>query len=434
MRLARLSACPRCLLVHRLITAPRRSSPHPGSPTAMFSAWVTNGASERDVALVTGIARSTLRDAAGRLRKVVEDANGQRPLTFAAAAASLSSKPTGRPRTKMTDAVLARLRELVLNTEATSWSNAQLRDQLILEFPHLNDTLHPTSVSKALSGMGITLKKPTVLALNAMRQENVEKRRRFARRFFRNVDLEAIGDFRCEAKAFREWIPLLDPQLVFFGDQSGFNQTTANARKARSLRGEPAPALRPYVKGKNHSLMLIVGHRDGIVASDVIPGGYNRERLVDFFRKHFIPYIRRYRNSLPESKKNMTIRLVLDNAPIHTAQSVQDLLMEEASVRLTFLPPYSPVLNPCENVFSMLKTSMRGDPFGDPDPLGPAEERSRFLIEHIYLHLSSILGKHVRAFYRHCAWGRPGPADIELFAQLPFGGEAHDLPINENGR
>jgi transposase len=320
----------------------------------------------------------------------------------------------------MTDAVLARLRELVLDTDATSWSNAQLRDQLVLDFPHLAGSLHPTSVSKALAKMGITIKKPSVLAVNAMRTENVDKRRRFARRFFRNVDAEAIGDYRREAAAFRNWKPLLDPELVFFGDQSGFNQTTANARKARSPRGMPAPALRPYVKGRNHSLMLIAGHRDGIVASDVIQGGYNRERLVAFFRTHFIPYIRRYRRSLPASKRHKTIRLVLDNAPIHTAQSVRDLLMDEARVRLTYLPPYSPVLNPCENVFAMLKTRMRGDPFGDPDPLGPADERSRYLVEHIYLHLSSILGEHVRAFYRHCAWGRPGPGDVELFAQLPF--------------
>ena len=105
--------------------------------------------------------------------------------------------------------------------------------------------LHPTSVSKALAKMGITIKKPTVLALGAMRPENIAKRRDFAGRFFRNVDVAAIGDWRREAKAFRDWIPVLDPDLVFFGDQSGVNRTTANARKARSLRGQPAPALRP---------------------------------------------------------------------------------------------------------------------------------------------------------------------------------------------
>ena len=34
------------------------------------------------------------------------------------------------------------------------------------------------------------------------------------------------------------------------------------------------------------------------------------------------------------------------------------MLKDEANVELELLPPYSPVLGPCENVFSMLKTMM----------------------------------------------------------------------------
>ena len=156
-----------------------------------------------------------------------------------------------------------------------------------------------------------------------------------------------------------------------------------------------------------HSLMLIAGHRDGIVASDIIQGGYNREHLVEFFRKHFIPYIKRYRESLSELKRDMTIRLFLDNAPIYTDKDVGRMLKDEANVELELLPPYSPVLNPCENVFSMLKTMMRNDTACDPDPLGPADERSRFLIEYVYSHLPNITPRDVRAFYHHCAWGGP---------------------------
>ena len=420
MRLAAQSNCRRCALLLRFIRSQdSRARFRPSSPAAVMAVWAEHGASERDVAAFAGIAKTTLHDAAVRLRDWLLSNDRPTVVSFAAAAAAMLRKPSGRPRAKMTDDVLRRLRHLVLETEATSWSNVQLRDQLVLEFPHL-EALHPTSVSKALAKMGITIKKPTVLALGAMRPENIAKHRDFARRFFRNVDVAAIGDWRREAKAFRDWVPLLDPDLVFFGDQSGVNRTTANARKARSLRGQPAPALRPYVKGKNHSLMLIAGHRDGIVASDIIQGGSNRERLIEFFRRHFIPYIKRYRESLSELKRDMTIRLFLDNAPIHTAKDVGRMLKDEANVELELLPPYSPVLNPCENVFSMLKTMMRNDTACDPDPLGPADERSRFLIEYVYSHLPNITPRDVRAFYHHCAWGRPGPIDVDIFAELPM--------------
>lgn len=48
----------------------------------------------------------------------------------------------------------------------------------------------------------------------------------------------------------------------------------------------------------------------------------------------------------------------MDNASIHHVDAVRDLI-EGAGARLLFLPPYSPDLNPCEGVFSQIKSMMK---------------------------------------------------------------------------
>ena len=50
--------------------------------------------------------------------------------------------------------------------------------------------------------------------------------------------------------------------------------------------------------------------------------------------------------------------LVMDNARIHHAEQSREFL-EENHVRHVFLPPYSPDLNPIENVFGVLKARYR---------------------------------------------------------------------------
>jgi transposase len=54
--------------------------------------------------------------------------------------------------------------------------------------------------------------------------------------------------------------------------------------------------------------------------------------------------------------------LVIDNAPVHCAESILTPLRElldAAGVTLWFLPKYSPELNPCELVFAQVKGWLR---------------------------------------------------------------------------
>lgn len=85
--------------------------------------------------------------------------------------------------------------------------------------------------------------------------------------------------------------------------------------------------------------------------------------------------------------------LICDNARVHTAFDIQDLVLrivQEWGVQLKFLPTYSPEFNPCELVFALVKGHLRSK-------IGAAT----FLQEivHGFTYLTTDI---LRNFYRHC--------------------------------
>jgi transposase len=91
--------------------------------------------------------------------------------------------------------------------------------------------------------------------------------------------------------------------------------------------------------------------------------------------------------------------VVADNATIHDAMEIFDELMEvleEAQVRLVFLPTYSPELNPCELVFGESKSYMyhkRG--------------KERFWLE-VVKSLQKVTPTHMVNYYLKCIHGPLG--------------------------
>jgi transposase len=48
----------------------------------------------------------------------------------------------------------------------------------------------------------------------------------------------------------------------------------------------------------------------------------------------------------------------MDNAPIHTPNSIQDVIIESDNISF-YIPPYSPYFNLTENVISIIKNKQR---------------------------------------------------------------------------
>lgn len=95
------------------------------------------------------------------------------------------------------------------------------------------------------------------------------------------------------------------------------------------------------------TLTFIAGLRhDGIVAPCVLDGPINGESFAAWVEQFLIPALE------PGSI------VVLDNLGSHKGSRVR-MMLKAAGIRLFFLPPYSPDLNPIELAFAKLKKLLR---------------------------------------------------------------------------
>ena len=93
--------------------------------------------------------------------------------------------------------------------------------------------------------------------------------------------------------------------------------------------------------------MTVKGIQDVFLAE----GYVNGERFEGFIKDSLLPILQLFNCSNPNSI------VVMDNATIHHVAGVADLILQTGAL-LRFLPPYSPDLNPTEQVFSKVKTIM----------------------------------------------------------------------------
>ena len=118
-----------------------------------------------------------------------------------------------------------------------------------------------------------------------------------------------------------------------------------NRTPGRSRRGERLVAKVPH--GRWHTLTFLAALRsDRIDAPCVIDGPINGESFRAYVEQILIPTL-----------KPGDI-VIIDNLGSHKGKSVRRAI-RAAGAKLFFLPPYSPDLNPIEQVFAKLKTLLR---------------------------------------------------------------------------
>jgi transposase len=136
----------------------------------------------------------------------------------------------------------------------------------------------------------------------------------------------------------------LDPKRLVFIDET-WAKTNMTRTHGRCARGERLVGKVPHGHWKTMTFLAALRH-DRIDAPFVLDGPINGEWFLAYVEQVLVPTL---------SPGDV---VVLDNLGSHKSKAVRRAI-RTAGAHLIFLPPYSPDLNPIEQVFAKLKTLLR---------------------------------------------------------------------------
>lgn len=166
-------------------------------------------------------------------------------------------------------------------------------------------------------------------------------------------------------------------QNCIFIDESAFD---INMRPSfgRSIRNTPAVAEAPVTRAETHTILGAIS-TIGVVNIDVRVAQMRKKMKVAGARKrkvtnakanaktgtrtgHYLEFLKGTLDQLDRFPELKRFYLVVDNAPIHTHDDI-DNLVTSRGYRCIYLPPYLPELNPIEQFWANVKNSVKRSKF-----------------------------------------------------------------------
>lgn len=147
----------------------------------------------------------------------------------------------------------------------------------------------------------------------------------------------------------------------------------------RSLKGERCFGA---VSGSWQTTTMLSSVRlDGTTQCMVFDGAVNKQIFSIYMEKSLLPVLKR------------GDIVIMDNLSSHK-NSFDTAMFEAKGIRIKYLPPYSPDLNPIENMWSKVKGLIKEK----------AAETSEALFEAIQYAFDKITPQNVRGWFKHCGY------------------------------
>lgn len=188
-------------------------------------------------------------------------------------------------------------------------------------------------------------------------------------------------------EARMKYVCLILPRYIsrekIYLDECSWNLKLSR-KKGRALEGTKA-TVSVLPKGPNLTMLVLISRSKVIYYKFVISNNKKRGVNADDFRLFLIDI---------GPKRSKESLLILDNAKIHHANSVEEnyrALQSMYGIETEFLPPYSPFLNPVELLFSKIKNHVRRESFANIDELRAKIEEA----------IEMVTAEDLEGFYRH---------------------------------
>ena len=146
-------------------------------------------------------------------------------------------------------------------------------------------------------------------------------------------------------------VSLYSSEMFVFLDETGADRWNTIRKYGYSIRGIPARCHRLLARGKRISAIAMISV-EGLLDCKIVEGSVDGDVFYDFVHSHLIAQLQPYNGRNPHSV------VVLDNASVHHVNEAVKAI-EDTGAMVHFLPPYSPDLNPIEETFSKVKSTMQ---------------------------------------------------------------------------
>jgi transposase len=148
-------------------------------------------------------------------------------------------------------------------------------------------------------------------------------------------------------------------------------------------RGEIGKRVVDYVPDTRFESLTILSslRHDGTTEALVFDGALNGEIFKEYMRSCLAP-------TLKEGDV-----VIMDNLSSHKAKGLKEIV-EERGARIEYLPPYSPDLNPVENMWSKVKSQLR-------------QVKGRYkdvLFAAVGAALRTVTAQDAQGWFKHCGY------------------------------
>ncbi|POM62753.1 hypothetical protein PHPALM_28053 [Phytophthora palmivora] len=185
-----------------------------------------------------------------------------------------------------------------------------------------------------------------------------------------------------------------------------------NRLRGRAKRGERAVVKIPPSKGANLQLQCAVSSLLGLVAFRLQRGSIRMDKNAAFVEEIYRAV--KASDTFQQCYNNKKVVIVLDNAPAH--RQTEERVTKHADMELLRLGPYSPMCNPIEGCFSVLKAHIKTslalarrdicnrshEPNDDGEVRSIAERQMRILERAAKANMKVITPALVTSMEKHC--------------------------------